>query len=82
MQHINAFMRAEFWMLTEAYDGVIARVAARYDADVIDLNALTRRPDAFDPRYAGDGFHPNDRGYAVYASFAWPVVARALGIRS
>lgn len=82
MMHLNPAMRREYWMLTEVYDGIIARLATRYGADVIDLNALTRRPDAFDEVYVIDGFHPNDRGYAIFASFGWPVVAHALGLRS
>jgi lysophospholipase L1-like esterase len=80
MQHLNPLMRGEFWLLTQVYDGIIAGLAARYGAVVIDLNALTRRPDAFDARYVSDGFHPNDRGYAAYATFAWPTVAAALGL--
>jgi acyl-CoA thioesterase-1 len=60
---------------------IIHRVADTYGLDVAPLHSTTRRQSA--PRYflnqvAADLFHPNDRGYAVWASAFFPHFDRRL----
>jgi len=60
---------------------IIHRVASTYGLDVAPLHSATKRQSA--PRYflnqvAADLFHPNDRGYAVWASAFFPHFDRRL----
>jgi lysophospholipase L1-like esterase len=77
--------------LTNVENTIVDRIAVRSGADILDIHRLTLEGDAETPglkkislqefaqRYvASDGLHPNDRGYALLADFAWPHVARAM----
>ena len=76
--------------LTDVDNAIIGTTAARYGDDVLDLHrliavgsggaaGLNHMTEAeFGHAYiSADGLHPNDRGYAMLAGFAWPAVARA-----
>ena len=79
--------------LTNVDNAIVDRVALRSGAEILDLHRLTLDGDdrmpglakislhEFAQRYVSfDGLHPNDRGYAMLADFAWPSVARAMRV--
>lgn len=54
-----------------AYNAAIARIAARYDATLVDLHAEGDIPDQDPQRISADGFHPSDEGHeAIAGAFA------------
>lgn len=60
---------------------IVRRVAERYNLFVAPLHAVTRRQSALwyvVNQVAADFFHPNDRGYRVWASAFSPQVDRRL----
>jgi lysophospholipase L1-like esterase len=63
-----------------SYDNaLVERIGSRRKAALIDLQALSRTREGYDPRFISrDGLHPNDAGHLKLADFAWPVVNRAL----
>jgi hypothetical protein len=63
-----------------SYDNVLVeRIGSRRKAALIDLQALSRTREGYDPRFISrDGLHPNDAAHLKLADFAWPVVNRAL----
>jgi lysophospholipase L1-like esterase len=56
---------------------IIRRLAAERGLRVVDLHARTHRQGGWGmtTQFAGDLFHPNDRGYKVWADAFWPAVA-------
>jgi lysophospholipase L1-like esterase len=93
-RQLGFMARTALVLLTDVDDTVIARTASRFGARVLDLHDLVVRgegadagiahlsADAFDARYiSADGLHPNARGYALLADFAWPAIARAMDVR-
>lgn len=56
---------------------IIHRIAARHGLDVVELHAATLRQTGVWyalNQVAADFFHPNDRGYRVWADAFWPQV--------
>jgi lysophospholipase L1-like esterase len=63
-------------------DSLVERLARNRNAAILDLLSLSRLPDADDPTFiSSDGLHPNDAGHARIATYAWPIVAGALGVQ-
>jgi lysophospholipase L1-like esterase len=56
---------------------IIERLAAERGLRVVDLHRRTHRQGGWGmtTQFAGDLFHPNDRGYRVWADAFWPAVA-------
>ena len=56
---------------------IIRRLAAERGLRVVDLHARTHRQGGWGmtTQFAGDLFHPNDRGYKIWADAFWPAVA-------
>jgi acyl-CoA thioesterase I len=56
---------------------IIRRLAAERGLRVVDLHRRTHRQGGWGmtTQFAGDLFHPNDRGYRVWADAFWPAVA-------
>ncbi len=56
---------------------IIRRLAAARGLRLVDLHARTHRQGGWGmaTQFAGDLFHPNDRGYRVWADAFWPAVA-------
>jgi lysophospholipase L1-like esterase len=56
---------------------IIRRLAAERGLRVVDLYRRTARQSVWGMtrQFAGDLFHPNDRGYRVWADAFWPAVA-------
>jgi lysophospholipase L1-like esterase len=59
-----------------AANGILRRLARMRGLVVAPLHAATKRPGLFGALtlFAGDRFHPNDRGYGVWASAFAPLV--------
>jgi len=57
-------------------NGLLRAAAAAHHLRVVDLHAAMRRQGAWGvtTQFAGDMFHPNDRGYKVWASAFLPAV--------
>ncbi|WP_255546677.1 SGNH/GDSL hydrolase family protein [Glaciihabitans sp. dw_435] len=64
-------------------NAVVHRLAQKYGFPVVPLHARTRRQGLWGvtTQFAGDLFHPNDRGYAVWASAFIPTIDAALRTR-
>ena len=56
---------------------IIRKLADERGLRVVGLHALTARQGGWGmaTQFAGDLFHPNDRGYRVWANVFWPAVA-------
>ena len=56
---------------------IIRRLASERGLRVVRLHAVTARQSGWGmvTQFAGDLFHPNDRGYRVWANVFWPAVA-------
>lgn len=52
---------------------IIAEAATRYDLTLVDLHSYTASHNSW-RNYAADWFHPNNRGYRVWADAFWPVI--------
>ena len=60
-------------------NALIKRLARENDLELADLYAATARlwPFKYLLHQGGDFFHPNERGYEVWAQAVWPAVERA-----
>jgi len=56
---------------------IIRRLAATRGLPIVELHSRTHRQGGWGmmTQFAGDLFHPNDRGYRVWADAFWPAVA-------
>ena len=78
---IPLVMRPEIARVITLYNARIAETAKRHGATVVDAYATTHELLPSHPEYfSGDGFHPSDAGYEVWAEQMWPAVAEAAGI--
>jgi lysophospholipase L1-like esterase len=66
-----------------AANAIVHRLAAKFDFPVVPLYSRTRRQGLWGvtTQFAGDLFHPNDRGYRVWASAFIPALDVALKTR-
>ncbi len=57
-------------------NAIIRRIAAERGLTVVDLHRLTDRQSVWGilTQFQGDLFHPNDRGYTIWANAFWPAV--------
>ncbi|MET0782908.1 MAG: SGNH/GDSL hydrolase family protein [Leifsonia flava] len=60
---------------------LLRAAAADFGLEVVGLHAITKRQGLWgvSTQFAGDLFHPNDRGYALWARAFTPAVDRRLG---
>jgi len=66
--------------LTVEFNDVLRRTVPVYGADLVDLYAPSQREVPQRPGLlAGDGYHPSDAGYALWAELTWEVIARRIG---
>jgi lysophospholipase L1-like esterase len=74
---------ASYGRRIEAFNAVITQTAQRHGLLVADVLPASRRALRDDPAslFAEDGFHPNAKGYEVWADAMWPVVERAMAPR-
>jgi acyl-CoA thioesterase-1 len=72
-------VRAPLAAQIDIYNGLIARVAERHGIAVYDVCAMTRRTLPSHPEYlSGDGYHPSDAGYQLWADGLWRIVQHLL----
>lgn len=59
---------------------ILRRLAAEHRFTVVDLHSRTNRQGAWGvvTQFAGDLFHPNDRGYRIWASAFLPAIDRRI----
>jgi lysophospholipase L1-like esterase len=80
---IPMMMRSELGRLITLFNQKINEVATRHGARVADIFTPTHELLPAHPEYfSGDGFHPSDQGYEVWAEHMWPTVAEAVGIEA
>jgi acyl-CoA thioesterase I len=66
--------------LTVEYNDVLRRTVPVHGGELVDLYAPSQREVPRRPGLlAGDGYHPSDAGYALWAELTWEVIARRLG---
>lgn len=72
------FLPAEKYVL--AANAIVHRLAAKYGFPVVPLYSRTRRQGLWGvtTQFAGDLFHPNDRGYRIWASAFIPTLTASL----
>jgi lysophospholipase L1-like esterase len=70
--------RAKTEALSRTDDAAVRRAAAESGAAFVDLFGYTLREPESPEFFSSDDFHPSDAGYARLATFALPVVTRAL----
>lgn len=67
--------RAPLAAQVDIYNALIAQVAKRHAIVVYDVCAMTRRMLPSHPEYlSGDGYHPSDAGYQLWADGLWRIV--------
>lgn len=80
---IPEFARGQYQQTISAFNERLAAIAARYDVTLFDVHSTTREQLPSHPEFfSGDGFHPSDAGYELWAREMWPVIARAIGLDS
>jgi acyl-CoA thioesterase-1 len=72
-------LRAPLAARVDVYNAVIARIAGKHGVAVYDVCTMTRQQLPAHPEYlSGDGYHPSDLGYEVWAEGLWQIVQRVL----
>lgn len=80
---IPEFARAEYQRAMIEFNRSLEAIAARYQVTVFDFHSISREQLPVHPEFfSGDGFHPSDDGYELWANEMWPVVARSIGLDS
>ncbi len=80
---IPEFARREYQQAILAFNERLAAIAARYEVELFDVHSTTRDQLPSHPEFfSGDGFHPSDAGYELWAREMWPVIARTIGLDS
>jgi acyl-CoA thioesterase I len=80
---IPQFARAQYQQAIINFNQRLEAIAARYEVTVFDVHTTTREQLPAHPEFfSGDGFHPSDAGYELWANEMWPVVARSVGLDS
>lgn len=77
---IPASMRAEYQRQIERFNTRLEEIARRHEVTIFDVFTITRRELPSHPEYfSGDGFHPSDEGYELWAEQMWPTIAGVIG---
>jgi lysophospholipase L1-like esterase len=80
---IPEFARAEYQQAIVTFNERLEAIASRYEVTIFDVHSTTREQLPSHPEFfSGDGFHPSDAGYELWAHEMWPVVARSIGLDS
>jgi lysophospholipase L1-like esterase len=73
-------MRSEYQRQIAEFCRRLEEIAKRHDVTVFDIYTVTKDELPSHPEYfSGDGFHPSDQGYELWATTMWPTVAREMG---
>jgi lysophospholipase L1-like esterase len=80
---IPQFARAQYQQEIVNFNQRLEAIAARYEVTVFDVYTTTREQLPAHPEFfSGDGFHPSDAGYELWANEMWPVVSGSIGLDS
>jgi len=62
-----------------SFNQCIARVANRYNVELVDLYTATKDILPLHPElFSADGIHPSEAGYALWADTMWPLIKQAI----
>lgn len=77
---IPGSMRNEYQRQIVQFSERLQEIANRHGVTIFDIHTVTKAELPSHPEYfSGDGFHPSDKGYELWASEMWPTVARVIG---
>ena len=77
---IPSVMRSEYQRQIMEFCRRLEEIAKRHEVTVFDVYTITKDELPSHPEYfSGDGFHPSDEGYELWATTMWPTVAREMG---
>lgn len=73
-------MRSEYQRRIVQFSQRLEEIANRHGVTIFDIHTITKDELPSHPEYfSGDGFHPSDEGYELWATEMWPTVARVIG---
>lgn len=73
-------IRSEYQQVIARFNRKLEEIAARHGVTVFDVYTITHEQLPAHPEFfSGDGFHPSDKGYELWAEKMWPTIARAIG---
>src|SRR5215213_8893672 len=76
---IPSAMRGQYHQQIVTFNQRAEEIAARHGVTIFDIHTITAREVPSHPEYfSGDGFHPSDKGYELWATEMWPTVERAI----
>lgn len=79
---IPASMRAEYQRQIESFNQRLEEIARSHEVTIFDVFTITRRELPSNLQYfSGDGFHPSDEGYELWAEQMWPSIAVVIGAK-
>jgi lysophospholipase L1-like esterase len=77
---IPVSLRAGYQRQIEQFNQRLEEIARRHEVTIFDIFSITRRELPSHPEYfSGDGFHPSDEGYELWATQMWPTIADVIG---
>lgn len=80
---IPAGIRSEYHQLIVDFNRRLVEIAAAHGVIVFDVYTVTHEELPSHPEYfSGDGFHPSDKGYELWAERMWPTIARTIGVEA
>ena len=77
---IPTSIRDEYQQQIIEFNRRLTEIAAAHGAIVFDVYSITHNELPSHPEYfSGDGFHPSDEGYELWAQRMWPTIAGVIG---
>ena len=77
---IPSSLRGEYQRQIERFNERLEEIARRHGVTIFDIFSITRRELPSHPEYfSGDGFHPSDDGYELWAKEMWPTLEGVIG---
>ncbi len=74
-------MRSEYQQRIILFNKKLEEIASRHGITVFDVFGITNEQLPAHPEYfSGDGFHPSDKGYELWAEEMWPTIAQIIGV--
>jgi acyl-CoA thioesterase I len=74
-------IRSEYLQQIIAFNRKLEEIASSNGITVFDIYTITHERLPSHPEYfSEDGFHPSDKGYALWAEQMWPTIASAIGL--
>jgi acyl-CoA thioesterase I len=77
---IPGSMRSEYQQQIIKFNERLEEITTRHGVIVFDMYTISKDELPSHPEYfSGDGFHPSDQGYELWATQMWPTVERVIG---